>query len=73
MIDGAHGKALRNGNLDVFSIGFESSQSHTVDQDARESEITELIEGLDRRWTDSQHGWAGCKAIEIQCGECTES
>lgn len=69
VIGGTHRKALRNGDLDVFSIGFESCQGHTVYQDARESEIIELVEGLDQKWTDSQHGWASCRAVEIQCKE----
>lgn len=46
MIDGGHRIAPRNGNPDVFSIGFESCQGHTVDQDACESEIIGLIDEL---------------------------
>lgn len=43
---GRDGRSLADGDPDVLLIGFESGYGHTIDQNARESEIFKLRDGF---------------------------
>ena len=57
-IRGRNGRPLINREPDdVLLAGFESGYGHAVDQNARESELFKLSDGLSWTWIGLQYGW----------------